>query len=602
MLRTLARVLALLSPSDRRGLSGLVLLALINSVLESVGVGALLPFISIIADPGIIERQPLMAAAYRLSGCGDSGSFLQLVGIGIIALILVKNVIQFITLRLRTRFVYRQQALLSARMMAGYMRAPWWWRTRRNSADLASNIRLYPDVAFGVVTNSAMELMAELMVLAALGVLLTIAAPLVMLVLGVLLAILLVAFQSFLPKRMSRLGVEFAVQNAEILRRIQEGIGSAKEVQLLGREGFFIDRFTHVAHARGRNQTKQEVMRSLPRQVLELVLAAGLVLAALVLLAEAHSSAMVVSVLGLFAATAFRLVPSFNHLLAAANNIQYGRATVAEALDEMEALDELHSRSLPPCPKTAAKPEFNDSLVFDRVTFRYPETERPQLSEISLTIKRGQSVGLVGASGAGKSTLADLVLGLHNPSEGRILADGIDVSANLRVWQDRIGYVPQNIYLTDDTLRRNVAFGLPDDKIDEDRLTTALAKSQLSRLVAELPQGVDTLVGEMGGRLSGGQRQRIGIARALYNDPALMVMDEATSALDGATEKEIGNALACLQGDKTVLLVAHRLSTVRNCDRIFLLEHGRLAAAGSFDELVAGNATFRHMVELATVS
>jgi len=599
MLRTLARLLALMLPRDRRRLGGLVALALLSSLMETIGVGALLPFIGIIADPTIIERQPALAALSTFTGVSDPDTFLRMLGLGIIALILTKNVSQFFIVRLRTRFVYRQQALLSARLMAGYMRAPWWWRLRRNSADLANAIKVYPDVALGVVTNSAMELVAEILVLAALCVLLTITAPMVMLVLGGLLVVLVLAFQAFFPQRMSRLGSEFSSQNADTQRRIQEGLGAAKEVRLLGREQFFIDRFAHVAQARGENQSEQEVMRGLPRQVLELVLAAGLVLAALVLLAQGRSPTMVVSVLGLFAATSFRLVPSFNRLVAAINNIQYGRPTVAVLLEEFATLEALDRK---PLAAGEAGPRLDHELVFDRVTFRYPETEVPQLTEVSLTINRGQSVGVVGASGAGKSTLVDLALGLLTPSAGEILADGVPIEANLRAWQDRIGYVPQTIYLTDDTLRRNVALGLPDAEIDEDRLRTALAQAQLQQLVADLPQGLDTLVGELGGRLSGGQRQRIGIARALYNNPDLLVMDEATSALDGATEKDIGDALDALHGRKTVLLVAHRLSTVRHCDRIILLQSGRLAATGTFDELVAGNATFRRMVELADIS
>ncbi len=600
MLRTLARLLTLMSTGERRRLAGLALLALVNSLMESIGVGALLPFIGLIADPSLIQSQPLLAGLSRLTGCNDAGTFLQMIGMGIIGLILIKNVSQFLIVKLRTRFVYRQQALLSVRMMAGYMRAPWWWRLRRNSADLSNAIRLYPDTVLGVVTNSAMEIIAELMVLLALCILLTIAAPMVMAVLGVLIAALAFTFHRYFPPRMGKLGLQFANQNAASQRRIQEGLGAAKEVRLLGRESYFIDRFAEVAHARGLNQSEQEVMRGLPRQVLELVLAAGLVVAALVLLAQGHSSTFVVSVLGLFAATSFRLVPSFNRLLAATNNLQYGMPMVVATLEEIDALAALE-RQKPP-HRAAAQPTLGRELVFEGVTFQYSGTDTPQLAEVSLAIRRGQSVGLVGASGAGKSTLVDLALGLLDPSEGRILADGLPIAANHRAWQDRIGYVPQTIYLTDDTLRRNVAFGLTDKQIDEERLRAALAQAQLEQLVASLPQGVDTIVGEMGGRLSGGQRQRIGIARALYNDPDLLIMDEATSALDSATEKEIGDALDALHGRKTILLVAHRLSTVRHCDRIFLFDQGRLRGAGTFDELVTNNAAFRRMVDLADIS
>jgi len=278
--------------------------------------------------------------------------------------------------------------------------------------------------------------------------------------------------------------------------------------------------------------------------------------------------------LGLFAAAAFRIMPSVNRLLSAVQSMRF----------YLPVIDTLHSEF---CLLNAASTQqrgqplpFNDALVLDQLSFKYPTAETPALRGISLSIPRGASIGFIGGSGAGKSTLVDTILGLLTPDSGSIKINGVDIQTNLRGWQDQIGYVPQSIYLTDDTLRRNVAFGLPPDQIDEAAVWRAIKAAQLEQFVNELPQGLETQVGERGVRLSGGQRQRIGIARALYHDPAVLVLDEATSSLDTATEHDVMEAIRALRGEKTLIIVAHRLSTVEHCDRLFRLEQGAVAEEG----------------------
>jgi len=599
MITTVRQCLHFIDGPGRRRLTVLGALVLLSSVLEPVGIGALYPFIGMIAEPAIIDRNRILHRLYDMVGAATPLDFLQWVGAAILGLILLKSAAAFAVTRVRSRLTYRRQAELATRLIAAYVRAPWLWRLERNSADLISHVQTYPDVAIGITLNAILELVSESVMLVTLVTLLAAVAPLVMGVLASAAVVLVGGLFRLSSRRVAALGRDYGVLQAKEMRAVQQAMGSAKEIRLLGREGFFIDVFSRAAHARSRNQAAQEEMRWLPRQVLELILAGGMVVAAMLLLSQRQPAGTVVSTLGIFAAASFRMMPSFSRILAAINSIQYGGAMVGALYQEDRALAE-------PEPiaggnhGTLALP-LTTALTIENVSFDYPGGARRVLDGVSATILRGQSVGLVGASGAGKSTLADIILGLLVPTGGRVKVDGVEIASRLRSWQDRIGYVPQSIYLTDDTLRRNVALGVADDGIDATRLAAALETAQLSALVESLPQGWDTPVGELGQRLSGGQRQRIGIARALYHDPDLIVMDEATSALDGETEKEISRAIDALRGHKTMLLIAHRLSTVRHCDAILFMVDGRLADAGAFDELVARNADFRRLVELADV-
>ena len=598
MITTLRQCLHFLDRAGRRRLTVLAVLVLASSILESVGIGALFPFIGMIADPTTIERSQMLRRLYVLVGAASPLAFLQWVGAAILGLILLKSAVAFLVTWMRSRLTYRHQAELSTRLLGAYVRAPWLWRLERNSGDLISNVRNYPDIAFGVTLNAFLELATELLTLAALVALLTAVAPLVMAVLAAASVVLVGGLFRLSSRRMTALGRDYGPLLAEEMRSAQQALGSAKEIRLLGREDFFIDAFSRSALARGNSQAVQEQMRWLPRQVLEVILAGGMVVAAMLLLMQRQPADSVVSTLGIFAAASFRLMPSFNRILTAINSIQYGTAMVAALHREAALLADLEAAAEQGGGTGAVLAQ---ALTIEAVGFTYPGGAKPVLDGVSATIGRGQSVGLVGASGAGKSTLADIILGLLEPSAGRVLVDGIDIARCRRAWQDRIGYVPQSIYLTDDTLRRNVALGLAEEAIDSDRLRAALATAQLTGLVDSLPLGWDTPVGELGQRLSGGQRQRIGIARALYHDPDLIVMDEATSALDGETEKDISGAIEALRGHKTLLLIAHRLSTVRHCDAILFLKDGRLADSGSFDALVEANADFRRLVELADI-
>jgi ABC-type multidrug transport system fused ATPase/permease subunit len=318
---------------------------------------------------------------------------------------------------------------------------------------------------------------------------------------------------------------------------------------------------------------------ALPRLWLELLAVTGLAALVLAMIGQGKPLDALLPTLGLFAAAAFRLMPSVNRILTSLHSLRFSLPVIDTIYNEFRLLGATMA------PQRGERLSFDSGLALDQVKFRYPAAEALALRGVSLAIQPGTSVGFIGGSGAGKSTLVDIILGLLVPASGSVTIDGVDIQTNLRGWQDQIGYVPQSIFLTDDTLRRNVAFGLPADQIDEAAVLRAIRAAQLEQFVNDLPQGLDTIVGERGVRLSGGQRQRIGIARALYHDPPVLVLDEATSSLDTTTERGVMEAVRALHGKKTLLIVAHRLTTVEHCDRLFRLERGRVVQEGSFAQV-----------------
>ncbi|NDA96736.1 MAG: ABC transporter ATP-binding protein [Actinobacteria bacterium] len=390
-------------------------------------------------------------------------------------------------------------------------------------------------------------------------------------------------FQLLTRRRIERWGDQRNLHDGMILQHLQQGLGGAKDVKILGRESEFLDQ--HEKHLKEslRINRVYSVLQTMPRMYMEILTIAGLAALVISMVLQKQSFTEIIPTLGLFAAAAFRVMPSINRLLGALQTLLYSRAIIASVYADfkLDAPDE---------NKLVTGIPFSEQLELRSVTFQYPTASTPSLQQVSLVVRRGEAVGFVGPSGAGKSTLVDVILGLFAPTAGLVLVDGQDIQKNLRNWQNQIGYVPQSIYLTDDTLRRNVAFGLGDENIDENSVRNAIRLAQLEEFVSSLPENLDTVVGERGVRLSGGQRQRIGIARALYHNPSILVLDEATSSLDTPTEHGVMQAVQALQGSKTVIIVAHRLSTVEYCDRLYRIESSRLIEEGTFDEVVKRSA------------
>jgi ATP-binding cassette, subfamily B, bacterial PglK len=568
------KIWALLTAAERRSAVLLLALMVVGMAFETLGIGVVVPAIALLSDPSFADGHPTLQAIVAAASASGPNTLVTWALLGLIAIYLIKTVFLAFLAWYQTRFVFGVQVQLSHRLFAMYLSQPYTFHLQRNSAQLIRNAVNEVNLFTFTGMIAGLTVLSEGLVLAGLGLLLFVIEPL-----GAAIVVSVLAVASWGSHRLTRARLVHwgeARQHHEGLRiqHLQQGLGGVKDVKLLGREQDFLQVYsTHNAQSARAGQL-QLTLQQLPRLWLELLAVIGLATLVLTMLAQGRQLAGVLPTLALFTAAAFRLMPSANRVLGSLQSLRYGLPVIAILYEELALETNTAGRNV-------AGARLVGRVEFSRVAYTYDGAAAPALVELSLTINRGESVGIIGASGAGKTTLVDVLLGLLTPDSGAVLVDGVDIRESLRGWQDQIGYVPQSIFLTDDTLRNNVAFGLPPAQIDEAAVRRALAAAQLEEFVDSLPMGLDTVVGERGVRLSGGQRQRIGIARALYHDPALLVLDEATSSLDTATEREVMQAVSSLRGSKTIVIVAHRLSTVEHCSRLYRLERGRVVASGT---------------------
>jgi ABC-type multidrug transport system fused ATPase/permease subunit len=568
----------ILTPDERKRALILLGFMAVGMALETLSIGLLIPAIGLMMQDDLASRYPSIQPLLVYLNHPTQAQLIAGAMLGLVGIYFVKNLFLAFLAWQQTRFAYDVQAQLSQRLFAAYLRQPYTFHLQRNSAHLLRNVT----GEVGMFTEALgyfLIILTEALVLLGIAALLLLVEPL-----GALIVVLVLGgagwgFHRGTRARITRWGE--ARQHHEGLRvqHLQEGLGGAKDVKLLGRESDFLAQYGKHNTQSARVQQFQATLQRLPRLWLELLAVVGLALLVLSMLAQGRDMASIVPTLGLFAAAAFRLMPSVNRVLGAVQGVRYGLPAVNALHQEVKLTapgpSVTHEKSPDPAVST-----FQTDICLANINYSYPGASTPALDGVSICVKKGEFVGFIGSSGSGKSTLVDIVLGLLPPSAGQVMVDGRDIQSNMRAWQDQIGYVPQSIYLTDDTLRRNVAFGVPNEQIDDSAVQRAIRGAQLEEFVAGLPDGVETVVGERGVRLSGGQRQRIGIARALYHDPSILVLDEATSALDTTTEAGVMQAVMALQGSKTILIVAHRLSTVEHCDRLYRLERGKVVQQG----------------------
>ncbi|MDO8793551.1 MAG: ABC transporter ATP-binding protein [Vicinamibacterales bacterium] len=575
---TIGKIWGLLTPPERKSTVILLLLMFIGMSLEILVVGLVIPALALLTQPDYATKFPAIRPILQTLGNPSQNALFIGSMLALVAIYTVKAMFLTLLAWYQARLAYGLRAEWSHRLFSLYLRQPYTFHLQRNSAQLIHNTVSQVDQFTSAIVVPGMILLVESLVFLGLSVMLMTVEPLGTVIVVTVLGAAGWSFHRVTRGSMTRWGE--AAQRHEALRfhHLAQGLGGVKDVKLLGRESGFLEQFhTHTAQ-RARAARLQSTLQQLPRVWLELLAVGGLAALVITMLAQGLALAAILPTLGMFAVAAFRLLPSVNRILGTIQLFKYAKPIIDNVYVELSLptpeADTHISRQAP----------FERTLELHHVAYAYPGAANQALSNITLTIQRGESVGFVGPSGAGKSTLVDILLGLLTPVDGEVRVDGHDIQSGLRHWQDQIGYVPQAIFLTDDTLRRNVAFGLPNAQIEEAAVRRAIRAAQLEEFVDGLPAGLDTVVGERGVRLSGGQRQRIGIARALYHDPAVLVLDEATSALDTATERGVMEAVRALQGTKTVIIVAHRLSTVQYCSRLYRLEKGRMVEPGGYSE------------------
>jgi ATP-binding cassette, subfamily B, bacterial PglK len=587
----------LLTRRDRVQLYFLMMVLVMVAVVEMAGVASIMPFMAVVTNPDVIHTNAWLNAVYTSFGFQAERAFLVFLGLLVLGLLIASNIIKATSTWLTLRYHNKLNYVLARRLLAGYMSQPYSFFLNRNTAELGKNILTEArNVVTGIVKPATQLVSSGLVTIAILG-LLVIVDPLVALAIAGVLggAYSVVYFAA--RRRLSEIGHQQVEANAEKYKAAGEGLSGIKDLKVLGRELTFLRRFSKYAKLHSRNNVAAGVISELPRYALEIVAFGGILLVVLYLLGQGQEAASTVPLLALYAFAGYRLMPALQQLF----------ASFALLRQSVPALEVLH-RDLTTAPGDPSAPEarlaaseaspplpFTNALELRAVTFQYEGAPDPALRNLDLVISANTSVGLVGPTGCGKTTTVDLILGLLSPTEGRMLADGVEITPdNLAGWQKNLGYIPQQIYISDDTVTRNIAFGVPESEIDIEAVRHAARIANLAEFIeTELPNAYESEIGERGVRLSGGQRQRIGIARALYRDPAILVMDEATSALDGITEESVMDAVRTLSRKKTVILIAHRLTTVRECDVIYLLDHGAIIARGTYEELKRESGWFR---------
>lgn len=560
------------SKTDKIKIVMLLFIVIVGSFLELLAVSIFSPFIDLIMDINSLEKSDIMSYLYHLFGFTQIRNFLVFLAVTIIAVYIVKNVYVIIQKNTIYRFSYRIQRTMSTRLLKSYMREPYTFHLNKNISVLQRSMQEDTDQFTKGIIHS-MEMIAEVFVCIAIGVYLFITSKSITVIIAGLLLLCLAVFSYISKKYSSAWGREGQQYKAKIYQWMNQSLGGIKEIKVLNREDSFIRQYDNYFAGYVRVLRLNRLIGVIPKHIIEMVCMTGLLLAVIFKMFFGQKDLEeFVPQLAVFAVAAFRLLPSVGKINEHLSAVLYALPSLDLIYNDLQEIDKLEIVET----EKDNDWKFNDKIEIKNVTYAYPDGDVNVIEHADFIIERGTTVAFIGASGAGKSTMVDILLGLLAPQYGKIYADGMNVYKNLPTWQKEIGYIPQTIYLSDDTIRNNVAFGVDEKEIDEQAVVHALQQAQLYDFVESLPEGLDTYVGDRGVRLSGGQRQRIGIARALYHNPEVLVLDEATSALDSDTETAVMEAIESLQGHKTILIIAHRLTTIKNADVIYEVGNGKV--------------------------
>lgn len=596
----LKRILKLLSIRERRLsfllLGGMVLAGLI----EVLGVTSVLPFMAVVANPDVIHTNPWLHKIFAMLAFESVNSFLIGLGVAALGIMLFSNMVSLATTAAILSFASNLGHNISMRLLASYLRQPYAYFLEHNTADLLFNCT--EDVARavnGVVAPTLQSIVKSIIVMSILFLVLWVD-PWLAISFGAVIGTIYASVFLCIRRMVSRLGRVSKGANKERFRLASELLSGIKELKILGQDEAYRQRFADRSALYAKTHWITTAVSQVPRYAIESIAFGSIVLVVLYLLATHQNFNEAIPLLVLYAVTAYRLLPAFQQLFSSATQIRFNLSCLEVVEERLKILGSAGVREAKPRPPVKVDHvPFEQEIELRNIRFAYSAARAPVLDQFSLTVQRNSTIALVGSTGAGKTTIVDIILGLLEPQRGALLVDGRPItSTNMAAWQKRLGYVPQHIYLADDSLAANVAFGVPPNQVEMDRVWHAAQIANLHEFVlGELPDGYETMVGERGVKLSGGQRQRIGIARALYSDPDVLILDEATSALDGITEDAVTDALRTIFHEKTIIMIAHRLGTVKHADRIYLLEPGGVADEGNYEELLDRSDVFRAMAK-----
>ncbi len=579
MIKILKRLNILLDKKQKRKMVLIVFLMLIGGVLESLSISAVIPVMEIIINPDAVNTNKYMAWIYNTLHLTSSMQFTLIMLLMLVLAFVLKNLFLFFQNMVQLKFVYTNQFATSRRMMINFMKRPYEYYLGAETAVIQRNITSDVNNMYALILT-ILQLTSEVVVFACLAAVLLIADAAMVLTISGLLVVVLVVIKVVLKPIMYKAGQDNQDYYSGLFKWIEEAVMGIKEIKVANKEHYFINEYAKCGEGYVGAVQKYNIYNSTPRLLIETICIAGLVGYMSVVLMNGASMEEMVPQLSVFTVAAMRLLPSANRINNYSTSISYFEPflwNVSEHLQtEIHDDNVVYDENVYRQKKEVEKLPVNKEIELNDITYKYPNTEKLIFNHANLTIPIGSAVGIVGPSGSGKTTMVDVLLGLLKLQTGTIKADGVDVQTNYEGWLKNVGYIPQTIFMIDDNIRKNVAFGFADDEIDDEKVWAALKEAQLDEFVRGLPEGLDTGIGERGIRISGGQRQRIGIARALFEDPEVLVLDEATSALDGETEAAIMDSINRLHGKKTLIIIAHRLTTIEKCDMVFRVEDGNI--------------------------
>ncbi len=596
MFSILEKVTDLLSARERNRALLLLGLIIVMAFLDMIGVASIMPFMAVLANPELVESNPILALTYAILGFSDKNKFMFALGVAVFFMLMLSIAFNAFTMLIMLRFARLLEFSIAKRLVNLYLRQPYDWYLNRNSTDLGKTaLTEVVQVVTGAIVP-LLEVIAKGCVVTALILLLVLTNPLLACIGGLGMGLLYGLIYAFVRRRLMHYGEQRRVSNQQRFQVLGEVFGGIKVVKVAGLEKQYLARFEDPAYRFAIAQGQAQTASQLPRYAMEVIAFGGILGVILFLMHTTGSLQNSLPVLSLYALAGYRLMPAMQALYVNLATLRFGASTLGHLHSELLALEKT------PAPVASAQTiSLARCVSLENIGYQYLGAPAPTLNSIDLRIDARTTVGLVGVTGSGKTTTVDVILGLLKPHSGHLKVDDVIIDdKNCIGWQALIGYVPQHIFLADDTVAVNIAFGLPADQIDQAAVERAAKTANLHDfVVGSLPNGYDTSVGERGVRLSGGQRQRIGIARALYRQPQLLILDEATSALDNVTEHAVMEAIHNLGRKITIILIAHRLTTIKKCDRIYVLNQGSVIATGTYDDLLNNNSIFRNMVKAA---
>lgn len=580
MKKILKKMNVLLDGKQKVKMGGIVVLMIIGAVLEACSIGLVIPVITTLLDPDAVKGEGYLGDIYRFLGLESTSQFTIVMLVAIIAAFALKNIFLYFQNVVQLRFVYTNQFSTSRRMMINFMERPYEYYLNADTSVIQRSITSDVNNMYGLILSS-LQLVSEMIMFVVLVIVLMTQDPMMIFTIALLLVAVLLIIKCILKPIMIKAGEDNQEYYSGLYKWIDQSVMGIKEIKIANKENYFINEYSRCGAGYVDAVQKYNIYNATPRLLIETVCIAGLVLYLIIQIASGKEVTAMITQIGVFAVAAMRLLPSANRINNYLTSISYFEPFFMGVSDNLQ--EEINDRSVNysaqayEARKEIRKLPVREKIELKGIVYKYPNTEVLIFDHADMEIPVGCSVGVVGTSGAGKTTIIDVLLGLLTLQEGRILADGVEVREHYEEWLKNIGYIPQTIFMIDASIRKNVAFGVPDEEIDDNKVWEALKEAQLDEFVRGLPEGLDTGIGERGIRLSGGQRQRIGIARALFEDPEVLVLDEATSALDNETEAAIMDSINRLHGRKTLIIIAHRLQTIEKCDMVYRVENGRIA-------------------------